>query len=307
MDYICHGINLHSIDYNMKKLFFLIVAIVLVGCQQQKNEIARLSNTQDSLNMVAAEKDSAILDFLVAFNEIQANLDSIKRLEQIVAVARSQQGEIRGSRKQEILEDIALLNQLIQKNKELNANLQKKLNSANSKVGQLQGVVTEFEKMVSVLNQQVEQKDMEIAQLGRDVERLSVDVTHLANEVITVQQVVREKEQIIEKQTETMNKVFYAMGTVRELTDNNILEKSGGVLGMGRTLKIKKDFNREYFTEADMRGLTYIPLHTKKARIVSVHPLGSYRITGEKTADTLYIDDRQEFWKASRYLLVVFD
>ena len=292
----------------MRKLLFLFVAIVMAtGCQQQKNEIARLGVVQDSLNAAAAEKDSAILDFLVAFNEIQSNLDSIKRLEQIVSVARSQQGEIRGSRKQQILEDIATLNQLLQRNKELNANLQKRLNSANSKIGQLQGVVTEFEKMVYSLNEQVEQKNIQIAQLNTDVERLSSDVNQLAGEVISVRQVVQEKEQIIERQTETINKVFYALGTVRELTDNNILEKSGGVLGMGRTLKIRKDFNRDYFTETDMRGLSYIPLHTKKARIVSVHPQGSYRISGQKTADTLYIDDRQEFWKASRYLLVVLD
>lgn len=292
----------------MRKLLFLFVAIVMAtGCQQQKNEIARLGVVQDSLNAAAAEKDSAILDFLVAFNEIQSNLDSIKRLEQIVSVARSQQGEIRGSRKQQILEDIATLNQLLQRNKELNANLQKRLNSANSKIGQLQGVVTEFEKMVYSLNEQVEQKNIQIAQLNTDVERLSSDVNQLAGEVISVRQVVQEKEQIIERQTETINKVFYALGTVRELTENNILEKSGGVLGMGRTLKIRKDFNRDYFTETDMRGLSYIPLHTKKARIVSVHPQGSYRISGQKTADTLYIDDRQEFWKASRYLLVVLD
>jgi hypothetical protein len=76
---------------------------------------------------------------------------------------------------------------------------------------------------------------------------------------------------------------------------------------MGRTLKIRKDFNREYFTEGDLRGLTYIPLHTKKARIISVHPQGSFRISGEKTADTLFIEDSSEFWKASKYLLVVFD
>lgn len=292
----------------MRKLLFLFVAIALAtGCQQQKKEIARLGLVQDSLSAAAAEKDSAILDFLVAFNEIQANLDSIKRLEQIVSVARSQQGEIKGSRKQQILEDIATLNQLLQRNKELNANLQKRLNSANSKIGQLQGVVTEFEKMVFSLNEQVEMKNIQIAQLNTDVERLSSDVTQLAGEVISVRQVVQEKEQIIERQTETINKVFYALGTVRELTDNNILEKTGGVLGMGRTLKIRKDFNRDYFTETDMRGLSYIPLHTKKARIVSVHPQGSYRISGQKTADTLFIDDRQEFWKASRYLLVVLD
>ncbi len=291
----------------MRKIFFLLAILSVAACQQQKREIARLTNVQDSLTIVSSEKDSAILDFLTAFNEIQENLDSIKRLEKIVSVAKSQQGELKGSRKQQIVEDIALLNQLIQKNKQLNADLQKKLSVANSKIGQLQGMVTEFERMVNNLNSQIEQKDQEIAQLNRDVERLNIDVMQLADQVITARDEIREKTQIIEQQTETINKVFYALGNIKELTDNNILEKTGGVLGMGRTLKIRKDFNRDYFTPADLRGLTYIPLHAKKARVISVHPQGSFHISGNKTADTLFIDDAQEFWKASRYLLVVID
>ncbi len=292
----------------MKRIIIIVVAVIfLTGCQQQKREITRLTNVKDSLSLITAEKDSAILDFLIAFNEIQENLDSIKRLEKIVSVAASNQGELKGSSKKQIIEDIALLNQLIQKNKQLNADLQKKLSGANSRIGQLQGMVTEFERMVNNLNLQVEMKDIEIAQLNRDVERLNIDISQLADQVITVREEVREKTQVIEQQTVVINKVYYALGNVKELTDNQVLEKTGGVLGMGRTLKIRKDFNRDYFTLSDLRDLNFIPLHAKKARVISVHPQGSYHITGNKTADTLFIDDAQEFWKASRYLLVVID
>lgn len=45
----------------------------------------------------------------------------------------------------------------------------------------------------------------------------------------------------------------------------------------------------------------------KKARVVSVHPSESFHITGDKRADTLFVDNAQEFWKASKYLLIVLD
>lgn len=291
----------------MKKLLVLIAIAGLFACQQQKNEISRLGMVRDSLTAVTSEKDQAILDFLTAFNKIQENLDSIKILEKMITVASEQPGELQGDRKQKILEDIALLNQLIQKNKELNTSLQRKLNSANSKIGELQGMVTEFERMVSNLNGQVEQKNIEIAQLTQNVESLNLDVSMLTQQVQEVTRTVEEKSRIIDDQTVAINKVYYAMGTVRELTDNNVLEKSGGVLGMGRTLKIRKDFNRDYFTVTDMRGFTFLPLMAKKAKIISVHPTESFRISGEKTADTLYINNPQEFWKASKYLLIVID
>jgi len=291
----------------MKKWILLFVVVALAGCQQKQQQIDRLNVVRDSLSQVAYEKDSAIMDFLTSFNEIQENLDSIKAVEKLVTVTSTQSGELKGSQKQQILEDIALLSQLLQKNKELTANLQKKLSGANAKVGQLQGMVAEFEKMVASLNVQIESKDAEIAQLSQDIQRLNIDVSQLTSQVQQVTQEVQEKTQVIETQTVELNKAWYAMGTVKELADNNVLEKSGGVLGVGRTLKMRKDFNRDYFYEVDIRTFQMLPLMVKKARVVSVHPSESFHITGDKRADTLFVDNAQEFWKASKYLLIVLD
>jgi chromosome segregation ATPase len=292
----------------MKKWFILILLFpMLFGCQHRQQQIDRLSVVRDSLNQVAYQKDSAITEFLAGFNQIQANLDSIKTVEKLVTVSSNQTGELKNSQKQRILEDITLLGQLLQKNKQMVANLQKKLSNANAKMGQLQGMVAEFEKMVANLNTQVQSKDAEIAQLSQDVQRLNIDVSQLTNQVQKVTQEVQEKTQVIDKQTLALNKAFYAIGTVKELKENNVLEKEGGVLGMGSTLKMKKDFNRDYFTEVDIRKFDMLPLMVKKVRVVSVHPVGSYHISGEKRADTLFIDNSQEFWKVSKYLLIVLD
>lgn len=291
----------------MKKYFVVALAVILAGCQQKQQQIDRLNVVRDSLTQVAFEKDSAIMEFLAGFNEIQENLDSIKTVEKLVTVRSSQSGGAKGSQKAQIIEDIVLLNELLQKNKELTASLQKKLSSANAKVGQLQGMVAEFERMVANLNLQVEAKDAEIAQLTQDIQRLNIDVSQLTSQVEQVTQEVQEKTQVIETQTIELNKAYYAVGTVKELTDNNILEKSGGVLGVGRTLKMRKDFNRDYFSEVDIRYFNLLPLMVKKAKVITVHPADSYHITGEKRADTLFVDDSGEFWKASKYLLIVLD
>lgn len=291
----------------MKKLVWLFFTVLLIGCQQKQQQIDRLSALRDSLAQVSSEKDSAIVEFLTGFNEIQANLDSIKTAEKLVTINSARPGELGSSQKKQILEDIALLNQLIQKNKDLVASLQKKLTNANSKIGQLQGMVSEFEKMVETLNARIEEKDAEIAQLTKEVQRLNIDISQLTEQVQKVTQESQEKSETIESQVRELNRAFYAIGTAKELTENNILEKTGGVLGMGRTMKMKKDFNREYFSEVDIRYFTVLPLMVKKARVISVHPVTSYHITGEKTADTLFIDNPKEFWKASKYLLLVVD
>jgi len=295
-------------SHKMKKFFVLVLLMtVFFGCKHRQQQIDRLSVVRDSLTQVTYEKDSAIMEFLSGYNEIQSNLDSIKAIEKLVTVSSSQSGELKASQKRQIMEDIALLNQLLQKNKEMTANLQKKLSGANAKIGQLQGMVAEFEKMIANLNSQIEMKDAEIEQLRQDVQRLNIDVTQLTGQVQKVTQESQEKTQVIDKQTVALNKAFYAIGTVKELKENNVLEKEGGVLGMGRALKMKKDFNRDYFTEVDIRKFDILPLMVKKVKVVSVHPVGSYHISGEKRADTLFIDNSAEFWKVSKYLLIVLD
>ena len=104
-----------------------------------------------------------------------------------------------------------------------------------------------------------------------------------------------------------MNTAFYAFGTKKELAEKNVIEKEGGVLGIGKTIKMKKDFNRDYFMKIDIREFNQLPLNTKKAKIVTTHPAGSYHLTGTKTVESLIIDNPEDFWKASKYLLIVVE
>jgi hypothetical protein len=86
-----------------------------------------------------------------------------------------------------------------------------------------------------------------------------------------------------------------------------VIEKEGGVLGMGKTLALKKDFNRGYFQKIDIREFKQITLNAKKAVLLANHPAGSYHLTGTKIIEALVIDKPIEFWKTSKYLVVVVE
>jgi peptidoglycan hydrolase CwlO-like protein len=271
----------------MKKLLvFVIGLMVLVSCHNYKKDAEQLTMVRDSLKQESDFKDSSIVEFLNDFNEIQANLDSIKKLEDLVTVQSAQGREMNTRQKQLILDDIALLNDLIQKNKEQTASLQKKLNNANFKIGKLNTMVAEFETMVNNLEMRVQEKDGEILALNQEVQKLNIDISSLNQKITEIETVSQQKTQTIESQTVALNKAFFAYGTSKELKDNGVIEKTGGLLGIGRTAEIKEDFNRDYFTEIDIRDFDIIPLMVKKAEVISVHPAGSFHISGEKTADT---------------------
>ena len=288
----------------MKKLLFIMSVVVLTSCGQHKKEIARMQAKQDSISQLATQKDATILQYIASMNEIQSNLDSIKSIQKIVSVQTAPGTELKADAKKRIVEDMRQINDLLQKNKELVKNLQNKVHASNMKIAELQ-------KMIDNLTQTVGAKDAEIAGLQQQLEKLHVDVAGLNQKIETItkesEQTIKEKNQAMKDQTDVMNTAYYAFGTKKELTEKNVIEKEGGVLGMGKTIKMKKDFNRDYFMKIDIREFKQLALNAKKAKVVTFHPAGSYHLTGVKKVESLVIDKPDEFWKASKYLLIVVE
>ena len=289
----------------MKKILFLAIVTILASCQQKK--IDQMQAIQDSIMHVGIEKDSAIINFVATMTEIQENLDSIKQIEELVKMESNSGLEMQRNAKDQIVSDISVIHELLQKNKDLVAKLEKQLGASNVKVA-------EFQKAIALLNRQIEQKDIEITNLQSELEILNVDIAGLNERIniITDENVQKDldiemKNKTIEGQTIDINTAFYAFGTKKELADNGVAEKQGGVLGIGRTLKMKENFNAEYFTMVDIRDLTNLDLFVKKAELVTIHPDGSYHFEGDNTIESLVIDNPQDFWSTSKYLIIAVD
>jgi chromosome segregation ATPase len=288
----------------MKKLLYVLSVLVLVSCGQHKKEIAQMQAKQDSIMLVAEQENNTILKFIDEMNEIQSNLDSIKTIEKIISVEKASSVELKTDAKQRIAEDIKLINDLLQKNKALVKSLTNKYKASNAKI-------KELETTIDNMNKQMASKDADIASLTKELEALHVNVTNLNQQIETItaesRKTIKEKEQAFVEQANTMNTAYYAFGTKKELTEKNVIEKEGGVLGIGKTLTMKKDFNRDYFQKIDIREFNQLILNAKKAVLLASHPADSYHLTGTKTIEALVIDKPNEFWTASKYLVVVIE
>lgn len=288
----------------MKKLLFILSVVVLTSCGQHKKDIARMQAKQDSIAQLGVQKDNSILEFIGAMNEIQTNLDSVKTIQKLVSVQTAPGTELKADAKKRIVEDIRQINELLQKNKDLVKSMQGKLDRSNVKVKELQN-------MIELLNKQMVEKDGELARLNTEMENLHVNVAGLNQKIETITKetdaTIKAKSQTIEEQTNAINTAYYAFGTKKELVEKNVIEKEGGVLGVGKVIKLKKDFNHDYFMKIDIREFKQLPLNTKKAKLVTIHPDKSYHWTGVKTVESIVIDNPEEFWKSSKYLLIVVE
>ncbi|MES2761068.1 MAG: hypothetical protein V4677_02635 [Bacteroidota bacterium] len=284
----------------MKTLKLFLVAAVItasslftVSCgtgEKEANPLAdSLASVNGELNGKLSEKEVALQEFVNSFNEIQDNLNAIKEKEKIVT-ASSQSGDVK-SKEETIKEDIQAIYDLMAKNKNRISSLSKKLKDSKSKISGL-------EKMIETLQAQIDAKDGEISDLKAQLESKNIE---LSNIVMNLENVEAESS----AKTEKLNTVYYAFGTKKELKEKNVITKEGGFIGLGKSTKLKDDFNKEYFTKVDASQTTSINIGAKKAKIITSHPSSSYKLIGEKTVEKIEILNAEDFWSNSKYLVII--
>lgn len=288
----------------MKKLIYLILIVPLfIGCNQKK--LDNLEGRNDSLMQQAYAKDQALNDFLKAMNDIQFNLDSIKAKEMIINETTEGKVELKKSAKDLIIEDINTIYSLLEENKQKLADLRKQLGKSNYQV-------TELEKMLASMSKQLEQKDQEIASLTEMLNQMDVKIVALTKDVDRLTQegdmkaeTISQQSKEIEAKTIAINTAYFVLGTKKELKEANIITSEGGFIGIGKEKKLADDFNVDDFTRIDIRDVKSIPAPGKKIEIVTSHPADSYTVENEDDERVIVIKNIDNFWKNSRYLVIV--
>ncbi len=288
----------------------LIPAMLMtVSCNKMKEENARLKAKNDSLLALGFQKDTTVMEFVRAFNEIQSNLDSIKMKENIISQNTKGGTEVQSSAREQITGDINSIYQLLEKNRAQVASLRKQLKGSGAKVAELEAMITNLEKSIA-------EKDAEIADLKDQLGKLNIKVADLGNQVTNLNANVdnlsaenKAKQQAIDEKTAALNTAYYVIGTTKDLKDKKVIDKTGGFIGIGRAKTITADFDKSNFTKADITTFTELPINKKKAVLLSNHPSGSYKLvaTGKKSVEKLVILNYTDFWSRSKYLVIAAD
>jgi len=282
----------------MKKLWFLLLPLMLlVACNKgAETEMENLKSENERLRSETASKDSTLNSIFLSYNEIEENLAMIKEKEKLIRKAGS--GELNPDAKQRITEDLTLIAELMEKNKQTIASLRKKLKASDMKIA-------EFEKTVEVLTKTIEDKDAEIVVLTNQLATMDAELKTLAIQIQAISSDLVSKEETISTQDIELNKAWYVVGTDKELRANGIITKEGGFVGLGKTQALSKDFNTQYFNEIDIRKVKTIPINAKSAKLITVHPTNSYNLVGGNTVEKLEIIDHAGFWRTSKHLVIM--
>jgi len=266
----------------MNKLMYIpLAAIIITACTDNSKQVQQLQalHVQDSLlTRQTQQKDSAITNYVKTLDELQNNIDSIKSKEKIVSMSDG------GEPPHNLVADIkALDSRIVRENRRI-YQLERKLRKEDKKD-------LDLENVVKHLTKELAEKDSSLK-----------TITEQFNDSIAV--IHKQREEINAMRT-MVNTVYYTIGTSKELKKQGIISKEGSIIGIGGATELKSDIDNSKFTQGDMTKLHVIPINGKFSRLITNHPAGSYKISGNKNSDTLNITDLSAFWGESKYLVIV--
>lgn len=288
----------------MRKLILISAAsLILFSCKQA--ELDRSNEQKDSLiavlkerESVLTEKETSLNDFIASFNEVERNLDSVAVRQKIINVS-TDKGEVKGSQKDRINEQIKAINDLMDKNRKAISDLTRKLKKSNSANAKLQAAV-------ETLTAQLAAKDSELAALNEKLNALNAQVTKLQLTVDSVSKQNMAQSQTIAENTASMHTAYYIIGKTKDLQEAKIIDRKGGLLGMGKTSQISEDVDKSKFTKIDYTQTTSIPVNSNKIKIITSHPADSYKLDKDANGmvKNIVVITPEKFWGISKFLVI---
>ncbi len=280
----------------MKKILCLaLCAIMLASCEFYTKREKELTAQNESLTTELSEKNQALEQAIQAIADIQEGFRAINEAEGRVSI--QSQGTEGLTDAERMREDIRFIQQKMEDNRKQIEKLEKKLQASGAETASLRKVLTNLQKeleekvaSIAALQAELAKKNIRIAELDNAVVMLTGDVN-------TLQQISDAQQEVIEEQVVQLNTAWYVYGTAKELKEQNILH--------GNKVLSSTDFNKDYFTEIDIRVDRAFPLYTKHAQLLTTHPTGSYEFTKDAEKQlTLNILDFEKFWSVSRYMVI---
>ena len=271
---------------------FASIALVFTSCNNIEEERARSQKTIDSLQSIVDSKNDEMNQFFETLNEIEDNLAKVTSKFGSVEELRRGKTEIKNDVKMKINDQINDINSMLAANKQ-------RLNALNKKLADSKVENTTLKEYVEKLQNRISEQENEIQTLVTELEQKNIIIETLNTNVAELTKSNTEKEQIIAKQIADANRVYFIIGTYKELKEAGVVNKTGGFIGLGKKQQVTNNMNPDLFTQIDKTTTTVIDIEREKVKVLSKHPEGSYELVmnDDDVCMSLKINNPTEFWK----------
>lgn len=292
----------------MRKIFAAIgVSALLLATACGHKEAATVDSDSVKIADLTSEYQVATSfndSLMLLMGDIYSGLDSINMQEGLLYG----NGGDNVDRRAEVRQNLENIRARLNANRNLLNEMEAKLKASNNQNAVLTKTITQLKAHIDQQEKKIAQLEADLSKTREELEVAHGQISNLNTQVAETQEQVKaetaakeEAQQATVAAQNEANKVYYCIGTNKELKQNGLLQKKF----LGATKVLQGDINANYLTVGDKRTLTSIPTNAKKVKIWSNMPAGSYEIVGEKNGPkTIKITNPNAFWSRSNILVI---
>lgn len=280
----------------MKKLTILSVlalALAFTSCDFETQAFKDMRYQRDSIQYLQQTQLDELLGYMDIVQSVDSSFEAIRESQNLLSMVPVD-GEGSQSVKQRVEENISMISNLLADNNARIAELEEKFNESDLKN-------TKLQKTINRLKRDLKAKNEEISKLYKDLEAKNFKIDSLLVENQMVGQRAAEltalseaQQAQLQAQDQALHTAYFFMGTRKELKANdiNVKDKDSG-------------YRTSLFTPIDVRTFDRLETGSKSAKILTKHPENSYELVrDENKIYTLVIKNPENFWNASKYLII---
>lgn len=279
---------------------FVMMSLLLVHACRQGADVQPQPDLMEASRRelaTAVEERDELMRLVTA---ITGDMDDIRRMENILASPAENDGNPKQT--EQIMADIAAIRRTLAKRRAKLDLLESKLKESALFSSDLQDAINALRRQIDSRNKEINRLRMQLDSARQHIGSLNITVDSLYNAVDTLSFSRNRAEQTAEELENELNTCYYTIASKSELKQHRILET--GFLRKSRLLN--GDFDRDFFLCGDKRSLRSVELHSRKARLLTNHPEGSYKITG-KGSLRLEISNPDRFWSTTNFMVIQID
>ncbi len=288
-------------------LWIGLIASMLAACDvKQSEEFRQVASERDSLEALVREREMRLEELAQSFDDIEQNLAALERVGDTL-IDLHHEGR-RLDQKTRILQMIDGIDGYINESRRQLAELEARIAENGTRSQGLQ-------RLVARLRANIDQKETQMNQLVAELSDLTEERDELRRAVASRDARLAQREadlratsaEVAEKEA-VINTAYFLAGTRKQLAESGVIKKEGGVLGIGRTVKLADKQDTRQFNKLNIAETREIYIgYLSKPRVISNHPTDSYLFAKSNDMTKIRILNPEKFWSVSKFLVVEID
>jgi myosin heavy subunit len=293
-----------------KVLVLAALCLATVGCADK----AKLNTALAESQRLSAEKDSLLNEVLANAEMVSSINTELTKVKDLGAnpVAAGEASGTANDQRTVVLGKIRDAITRLQTSEEALEKAKQRLSAMTTKDNRLVAQVDRYQKTIEEMKANIERQQAEYTAI---IDSQNTQIVALRTDLDTVSAAKSRVETERAALVDTMNTVYYVAGTQSELIEKGVAVKEGSkfLIFGGTKLMPARDLDLSAFTVLHRMTDTVIalPRTDKKYKIVTrqspTHLSSLVANDGKVSGGELHIASPEQFWAASRYLILVQD